>query len=113
MWGNAPWDNDRAADWFARLMESTRLPDHVRATLRLCEQDDPGGENIPLLRAAIYCVLQFCRPYVWPIDQLDADLELAARAARRLLADEDNPLPADIEAQVREALAELERRQGS
>ena len=110
MWGGEPWDNDRAADWFAKLMQVTHFPDQVRATLLLCEQEDVSGENTPLLRAAVYCALQFCRVYVWPIERLDDDLELAIKAARKILADEDYCYSEEIVAQLQAELAELERR---
>lgn len=110
MWGDEPWDNDQAADWFANLMRATHFPDRVRATLLLCDEEDDSGENTPLLRAAVYCVLQFCRVYVWPIDRLDDDLELAIKAARKILSDESYCYSEEIVAQIRGELQELELR---
>lgn len=83
MWGNNPWENDRASDWFANLMHLTHFPDQIRATLLLCEQEDACGENTALPRAAVYCALQVCRVYIWPIEHLDGDLELAIKATHK------------------------------
>jgi hypothetical protein len=114
MWGGQPWDNDTAADWFANLMDTTQLPDKVRATLRLAEHEDAAyGEYTAELRAAVYCVLHFCRVYVWPIDHLDADLDLAIAATRTILADEEYCDSEEITAQVQADLDELVRRRGA
>lgn len=110
MWSREPWDNDRAADWFANLMQLTHFPDQVRKTLLLCEREDVDGENTTLLRAAVYCASQFCRVYVWPIEHLDDDLELAIKAARRILSDESYCCSEEIVAQVQAELEELELR---
>jgi hypothetical protein len=110
MWSSKPWDNDRAADWFANLMQVTHFPDQVRRTLVLCEEEDACGENTVLLRAAVHCALQFCRVYVWPIQHLDDDLELAIKAARKILTDEDYCASEGIVAQVQAELEELELR---
>ena len=34
-WGPASWDNDSAADWFARMFEETKLAEYVERTLNL------------------------------------------------------------------------------
>ena len=110
MWGGEPWDNDRAGDWFANLMQVTQFPERVRATLLLCEQEDASGENTPLLRAAVYCALQFCRVYVWPIQHLDDDLDLAIKAAHKILADEGYCYSEHIVGQVQAELEQLQLR---
>lgn len=110
MWGNKPWDNDRAADWFANLMHITSFPEQIRSTLLLCEQEDAYGENSELLRAAVYCALQFCRPYVWPIEHLDSDLDLAIKATHKILSDESYCYSEKITAEIQEELKELEFR---
>lgn len=110
MWGDNPWDNDRASDWFANLMHSTHFPDQIRATLLLCEQEDACGENTALLRAAVYCVLQFCRVYIWPIEQLDSDLDLAIKATHKILSDESYCYSEKITIQIQAELEELKLR---
>lgn len=110
MWGDKPWDNDRAADWFANLMHVTRFPDQVRAALLLCEREDISDEDTALLRAAVYCVLQFCRVYIWPIDHLDSDLDLAIKATRKILSDESYCYSEELTAQIHAELEELELR---
>jgi hypothetical protein len=32
-WGNAPWDNDEAADWFGVLCDQNRIAEFVTETL--------------------------------------------------------------------------------
>lgn len=88
MWGIQPWDNDRAADWFALLLNTTTLPTLVRPTLQLAQTDALDAEHIPLLRAAAYCLLQFGHVYVWPVEDLTSDLALAIRALQLVAQDE-------------------------
>ena len=33
MWGDQPWDNDGAADWYGLMMKKTGLPAYVRKNL--------------------------------------------------------------------------------
>lgn len=112
MWGNKPWDNDSASDWFAHLMGVTQFPDHIRETLLLCEKEDAGGENTALLRAAVYCVLQFCRVYIWPIEKIDNDLDLAIKATHKILSDESYCYSEETSIQIQAELKELELRRG-
>ncbi len=109
-WDNKPWDNDRAADWFGKLMDQTELPLKVRNTLLLCNEEDLYGDNTPVLRAAVYCVLQFCRVYVWPINFLDSDLELAIKATKKILQDEEYCYSEEIISEIQEELKQLETR---
>lgn len=109
MWGKESWDNDQAADWFAGLMEKTSLPDKVRITLRLAEKG-LDEETIPLLRAAAWCVLQFGRVYIWPVNDLEADLRLAVRALDVVLQGEEYCYGEEIIVKVKEEQAVLKER---
>ncbi|MGY3793366.1 hypothetical protein [uncultured Aquimarina sp.] len=110
MWDSKPWDNDRAADWFAKLMEQTDLPSKVRKTLLLHKEKDPYGDNTPILRSAVYCVLQFCRVYVWPINDLDNDLALAIDATKKILTDQEYCYSDEIVDEINAELLELKQR---
>ena len=72
-WGNLPWDNDGAADWFGDLFDKTKLAQEVEATLKLDTED--SHEEI---RAAASLLLFLGRVYVWPVHDLDRHLALAA-----------------------------------
>ena len=72
-WDKFPWDNDRAADWFADLFEKTKLAKQVEDTLKLQVED--FHEEI---RAAASVVLFLGRNYIWPVHDLDRHLTLAA-----------------------------------
>lgn len=113
MWDKKPWDNDRAADWFGKLMDKTEFPTRVREALMLCEKEDPYGDNTPILRAAVYCVLQFCSVYVWPINNLDRDLALAIKATSMILTDEEYCYSEEIVSEIKEELRELKERLGA
>jgi hypothetical protein len=106
MWGKEPWDNDQAADWFAGLMEKSSLPHIVRTTLRLAEKG-LDEETTSLLRAAAWCVLQFARVYVWPVNELETDLQLAIRALDVVLQDEEYCYGEEIVAKIKEEQAVL------
>jgi hypothetical protein len=110
MWGIKPWDNDRAADWFAQLMENTDFPSQVRTTLLLHHEEDVYGENTAKLRAAVFCMLQFGRVYVWPINELKNDLELAIHATEKILLDEEYCYSEEITDQIKSELEELKSR---
>ncbi|NNF00938.1 MAG: hypothetical protein HKN25_18120 [Pyrinomonadaceae bacterium] len=113
MWGNEPWDNDAAADWFGKLLDKTDLPKHVRKTLLLSKEDDPYGENTAELRAAAYCVLQLGRVYIWPIASLKEDLQIAINALEMVLSNEDYCYSTEIKDQIgaekRELTSRLDR----
>jgi len=110
MWDSKPWDNDRASDWFAKLMEQTDFPLKIRNTLLLYKEEDPHGNNTPLLRAAVFCTLQFCRVYVWPINDLDNDLQLAVNATKKILQDQEYCYSDEIIKEINEELNELNKR---
>ena len=71
-WGPASWDNDSAADWFARMFEETKLAEFVERTLNLDPQDEPEE-----IRAAAYILVALGQTYTWPIEDLDRHLVLA------------------------------------
>ncbi|WP_206026375.1 hypothetical protein [Roseimicrobium sp. ORNL1] len=79
-WGNLPWDNDSAADWFGDLFDETKLANRVEATLKLDAKDSPEE-----VRAAAAMVLLLGHTYVWPIDKLDEHLTLAADRLEEIL----------------------------
>lgn len=105
-WDYQPWDNDEAADWFAELMESTGLPEHVEAALRSDTEEYPER-----IRAAAFVLRCLGRVYVWPIENLDAHLKLAVdrlKAIRELSESEES---ADLLVEAINAeIAELESR---
>jgi hypothetical protein len=72
-WGELPWDNDGAADWFGDLFDKTKLAEQVEDTLKL-DVDDSYEE----IRAAASVLLFLGRVYIWPVHELDHHLALAA-----------------------------------
>jgi len=106
MWGIEPWDNDGAADWFGDFMDATNIREQWLAAITLDDEDE-----FEEIRAAVWIFLQLGRTYVWPIDKLDNDLELAIKACDVVLGNEDliEEVPDSIE-RVRSEKAELESR---
>jgi hypothetical protein len=80
-WGNEPWDNDHAADWFGDLWDGTPIVDRVLEGLT----SGRGDEMV----AALWLCTQLCRVYVWPIDRLAETVAAAVAAADQLLAGDD------------------------
>ena len=80
-WGEGPYDNDRAADWFHDVVEGTGFRQKIR--------DGLGSGDPDLVRAAAWVIGVMGKVYVWPIDHLDDDRAEARRALEALLADED------------------------
>jgi len=74
-WGNAPWDNDDAADWFGELFDSTKLAKRVEKALKKKDVEEYAGQ----IRAAAYVLVCLGRVYIWPTDDLDGHLRLAIR----------------------------------
>ena len=106
MWDFEAWGNDSAADWFGDLMEATKLREHWLNGIQGDAEDE--YEEV---RAAVWLFAQLGRTYIWPIDHLDADLELAISAAKTLLANEwlQEEAP-DFLTKVRDELADIESR---
>lgn len=80
-WGEQPWENDSAADWFGDLWDGTPIVGRVHAGLR----SDDTLEAV----AALWLCSQLCRIYVWPVDAVDQTLHLGIAVADRILAGED------------------------
>ncbi|VTS05945.1 hypothetical protein [Tuwongella immobilis] len=76
-WGNEPWDNDSAADFFHHLL----TPDfHDKIMAALSAEDFDGGE----WRAAAWVVYQLAHSgYVWPGGSVPM-AEACGLAAQRL-----------------------------
>ena len=72
-WGKLPWENDGAADWFDDLFKKTKLAKHVEDTLKLSVEN--SHEEI---RAAASVLVFLGHVYIWPVDDLDRHLTLAA-----------------------------------
>jgi len=89
MWGYQPWDNDRAADWFAKIVADSNLANNVRETLEQAIALDYLDDEVYRIRAACYCLLKFGYVYVWPVNQLKGDLQLAIRAIDRVLQENE------------------------
>jgi hypothetical protein len=107
-WDIEPWDDDKAADWFADLFERTKLAQHVEAALN----GNPNGES-EKIRAAASLLIFLGRPFVWPIDDLNRHLALAAdrleEVARLEEAGDLGPSP-ELVAQIRLEIEELRSR---
>ena len=107
-WGNLPWENDSAADWFGDTFDATKLADHVEAALRL----DPD-ESHEEIRAAAAVLLFLGHTFVWPVNQLDAHLTLAAdqldEILRRNILEEYPDLTASIRAESQELRSRINK----
>ena len=66
-WGHKAYENDEAADWFARFWESKNfgLIESTAANF------DPKNENYDEIRAAAHVLACFGSPYAYPPDFLD------------------------------------------
>jgi uncharacterized protein DUF4259 len=82
-WGTKPWDNDDAADWFQILMDKTELPKYVEEALQFNIEDGLGDAGA--VRAAAAVLVLLGHTFVWPIDDLDRHLELAASRLEAIL----------------------------
>lgn len=80
-WGNAPWDNDYAADWCADVFDKTRLHEEIAACLARKVDESNRDE----MRAAIMLFISLGRVYVYDADKYEEHLELALLKARELL----------------------------
>ncbi len=74
-------DNDSSADWFGNLMEKTKLPKRVEKALR--------SDDYPDVRAAAWLLQQIGRAFVYDIDVLDDQLNLAIERLRAIRADKE------------------------
>lgn len=110
MWGPKPWENDRAADWFAGAIEDSGVALRVRTTLRKVLDVEDWDDESQTARAASYVLVQLARVYMWPIDSLKDDLGLGITALERVLLDEDYIYADDIRDEVLAELNELKSR---
>lgn len=107
MWGYEPWDNDRAADWFAEVIGDAGLATSVRTTLQKVVALEYIDDEATIVRAACYCLLKFGHVYVWPINDLKADLQLGITALEKVLEEEENE---KIKSLINLEIAELQTR---
>lgn len=66
-WGYKVYENDEAADWFARFWESKNF-DLIEST---AANFDPKNENYDEIRAVAHVLACFGSPYACPHDFLD------------------------------------------
>lgn len=99
-WGTKPWENDSAADWFGKVMDQSKLADRVRTELLMDAEKYPE-----IIRAAAHIVEQLGHVYIWPIQSLDGDLQLAVDALTKLAANTDMP-----RAEIRKSIRVLKSR---
>lgn len=111
-WGNKPWDNDAAADWFAGTFAGIDLDARVEDAFA-----DP--DDFDAVRAACYLLAVLGRTYVWPgdIERLDSHLErgitllaemLEPGSELRELSDDDPELLAEVRSEIAELAARLD-----
>lgn len=79
-WGEGPIDNDTAADWFSSL-KNTGIYALIEEGLRSSNYDE--------IRAAAFLLERIGINYVYDIDLLDRDKDLAREALKRILKDEE------------------------
>jgi hypothetical protein len=100
-WGKLPWENDGAGDWFEDLFAKTKFAQHIENTLRLSVEN--SHEEI---RAAASILLFLGRDYIWPIQNLNEHLGLAADQLEKIanLAEiaETPELPEEIRVEAQE-----------
>ena len=104
-WDSKPWDCDGASDWFGDLFDDTDLADRVSAAFDADPED--AHEEI---RAAAALVSMLCRTYVWPVDKIDAVLDVAIDKLRQVAAMEIYADSPELVATVRGEIALLESR---
>ena len=105
MWDEEAWDNDSAADWFADLMDETKLRE---SWLKAIEDD--AEDEYEKIRAAVWLFVQLGRVYIWPIDDYDKDLELAISKGESVVAMEG--LAEEVPDYVSKLKAEIEELKG-
>jgi hypothetical protein len=101
-WGNAPWDNDEAADWFGVPFKQNRIAEFVRQTLLDAET------SYTEVRAAASILIFLGRPYTWP-RQRDEDLQLALKRLEAIVQDPEAEAYVSVDA-VRGEIAILRAR---
>ncbi len=81
-WGEKPYDNDTAADWFDHLFNKTKFAAEVEKGL--------ASDNIDEQRAAAFVVEKLAvSVYVWPFDSYDRLIGKAIDVLLGILGDID------------------------
>lgn len=107
-WDNEPWANDSAADWFADVMGTTALREQWLTGISA----DPE-EEFEVVRAAAWLFIQLGRTYVWPIENLNDDLERAIAGLVAVRSTEEIAEDDELVAAIGAEIAELESRRSS
>lgn len=66
-WGEKPWENDGAADWFSILMERIDTTFILDQAELMSETPDGYEDEI---RAVSYILSYLGRNYIWPIEEI-------------------------------------------
>jgi hypothetical protein len=107
-WGSDCWENDAAADWFMELFDRSSIVEYVDETLKL----DPTG-HWEEIRAAVFVMTQLARPYVWPQEHLERQIDSAVGSIDRiesLAANVEEGIPEWVIESLRLAKKELQGR---
>jgi hypothetical protein len=112
-WGESPWDNDDASDWFHHFMAQTNIRSVLMQTIQQKFEGEPYGDfeaggtydQLDIIRAAISVFIMLGRVYIWPIEPEDdengvnsyeKDLRIVLDRAREITAiskQEDRAFP--------------------
>lgn len=79
-WGEAPWDNDQAADYFAEVFEKSKIHEVIAATLN----EPVTYENCDQIRGAIMLFIQLGHNYIYDCDSYEDHLELCLKKNEEL-----------------------------
>lgn len=105
-WDPKPWGNDKAADFFSGLFEHCNIREIVTSKLK----SDVTGSNHEEIRAAAAIILFLGRIYIWPIDSLRADIELAIARLSEVLEEPEIKGDAEFEEPIRHEIEILKAR---
>lgn len=81
-WDVEPWDNDRAADWYAEFFSDLKVDEIHKAFQHY--------DDYELIRAACYVLQTLGRVYVWPANKHD-DLDTLLEKGIELLTNMIHP----------------------
>jgi hypothetical protein len=104
-WGNLPWDNDAAGDWFDALFGKTKLAKEVEDTLNL-----HVGTYHDEIRAAASLLLFLGRVYIWPVRDLHRHLTLAADRLEEVIRVDIIAESPELVEEIRSEIQELRSR---
>jgi hypothetical protein len=103
-WGEEPYDNDTAGDWFDDTMDKMKIAKRVEKALKSKWENEQ--------RAAAYLLEQLGRVYIYPIDHLERHLAMASVRMQQILDDKewigDWKNPRAIRASLRKQIKHLE-----